>query len=34
VLARVVRAEQQVAASRKLDTEVGLGAATVAAVER
>jgi hypothetical protein len=33
VLPRVVRAEQEVAASGELDTEVGLGTATVAAVE-
>jgi hypothetical protein len=32
VLPRVVGAEEQVTAARELDTEVGLGAATVAAV--
>jgi hypothetical protein len=33
VLPRVVRAEQEVAAAGELDTEVGLGTATVTAVE-
>jgi hypothetical protein len=32
VLPRVVRAEQQVPTARELDTEVGLGTATVTAV--
>jgi hypothetical protein len=32
VLPRVVCTEEQVTAARELDTEVGLGAATVAAV--